>query len=81
MKSHLTAPKIHTGVSQVALMVKNPLSKLGDIRDMGSNPRSGSSLGRGHGNPLQYACLENSTDRGAWWARVQRVAKSQTLLK
>ena len=43
--------------------------------------RSGRFPGREHGNPLQYACLENSTDRGAWWAIVQRVARSQTRLK
>ena len=41
-------------------------------------PESGISLGWGYGNPLQYSCLENSLDRGAWWATVQRVAKSQT---
>jgi len=39
---------------------------------------SGRSPGGGHGNPLQYSCLENPTDRGAWWATVHRVAESQT---
>ena len=39
---------------------------------------SGRSLGEGHGNPLQYSCLENPMDRGAWWATVHEVAKSQT---
>ena len=41
---------------------------------------SGRSPGGGHGNPLQYSCLENRMDRGAWWATVQRVAQSQTQL-
>ena len=46
-----------------------------------SIPRSGRSPGGGHSNPLQYSCLENPVDRGAWWAAVHRVAKSQTRLK
>ena len=41
-----------------------------DAGDANSNPGSGRSPGGGHGNPLQYSCLENSTDRGAWWAIV-----------
>ena len=45
--------------------VKNPSDNTGDIRDMGSIPGSVRSLGRGHGNSLQYSCLENPTDRGA----------------
>ena len=52
-------------VSQVALMVKNPLANAGDIRDAGSFPGSGRSPEGGHGNPLQYSCLENPMDRGA----------------
>ena len=82
--------------SQVALVVKNLLAKAGDVRDAGSVPGSGRSPGGGHGNPLQYSCLENphgqrslagyislwnSLGREAWWATVQRVAKSQTQLK
>ena len=62
-------------------MVKNPLVHAGDPRDMGSIPGSGRSLGEGNGNPLQYSCLENPIDRGAWWATVHGVAKSQTLIK
>ena len=46
---------------------------------LGSITGSG-SLGRGHGNPLQYSCLENPMDRGAWWAIVYGVAKSRTQL-
>ena len=50
------------------VVVKNPPANAGDIRDVGSIPGLGRSLGGGHGNPLQYSCLENSVDRGAWWA-------------
>ena len=68
------------GVSQVALAVKNPPACAGDVRDAGSIPGSGSSPARGPGNPLQYACLENPMIRGAQWATVHRVSKSQTRL-
>ena len=61
-------------------MVKNPPANAGDIRDTGSIPGLGRSPGRGHGNPLQYSCLENPMDRGAGWATVPRVAKSHTQL-
>ena len=47
-------------------MVKNPPANAGDIRDKGSIPGSGRSPGGGNGNLLQYSCLENSMDRGAW---------------
>ena len=56
--------------SQVALVAKNLLANAGDIRDAGSIP--GRSPGGGHGNPLQYSCLENPMDRGAWRATVHR---------
>ena len=49
-------------------------------RKFGLIPGSGRSSGRGHGNPLQYSCLENPMDRGAWQATVHRVAKSQIRL-
>ena len=62
--------------SQVALVIKNLPANAGDIRDMGSVPGSGRSLGEGHGNPPQDSCLENPVDRGAWWATVHRVAES-----
>ena len=52
-------------------MVKNLPSNAGDIRDMGSIPRSGKSPGDRHGNLLQYSCLENSMDRGTLWASPQ----------
>ena len=49
-----------------------------DAGDLGLIPGSGRSFREGNGNPLQYSCLENSMDRGAWWATIQKVAKSQT---
>ena len=62
-------------------MVKNLPANAGDIRDAGSIPGSGRSPGGGHGNPLQYSSLENSTDREAWQAIVHWAAKSWTRLK
>ena len=59
-------------------MEKNLPANAGDVRDAGLSPRSGRSPGGGHGNPLQYFCLENPMDRGAWWATVHGVAKSQS---
>ena len=50
----------------MALVVKNPSANAGDIREVGSIPGSGRSPGAGHNNPLQYSCLENPMDRGAW---------------
>ena len=48
--------------------------------DLGSIPGSGRSPGEGNGNPLQYSCLENPMDKGAWWATVHGVTKNWTLL-
>ena len=62
----------------MALVVKNPPANAGDVRDMGSIPRLGRSPGGGHGNPLQYSCLENPMETGAWQAVVHGVAKSWT---
>ena len=62
-------------------MVKHPPANAGDAGDTGSIPGSGRSPGEENGNPLQYSCLENPMDRGAWQITVHRVAKSQTLLK
>ena len=59
-------------------MVKKPLANAGDIRDTGSVPELGRSPGEGHSGPLQYSCLENPMDRGAWRATVHGVAESQT---
>ena len=66
-------------VSQVVLVAKNLPASAGDARDSGLIPASGRSLGVGNGNPLQYSCLENPMDRGAWWVTVT-LAKSQTRL-
>jgi len=60
----------------VALVVKNPPANAGDIRDADSIPGLGRSAGGGFGNPLQYSCLENHMDRGAWqvqFIELQRV--------
>ena len=65
----------------MALVVKNLPANVGDIRDAGSVPGLGRSSGEGHGNPLQYPCLEKPMDRGAWWAMVHSVAKSRIQLK
>ena len=62
-------------------MVKNPPANAGDTGDAGSIPGLGRSPGVGNGNPLQYSCLEDPMDRGAWRAIVHRVAKSQTRLR
>ena len=56
--------------------VKNLPANAGDRRDMGSIPGWGRSPGVGNDNPLQYSCLENFMDRGAWWATVHGVAES-----
>ena len=63
-------------------VVKNAPVNAGDIRSASSVPAWGRSPGEGHGNPLSVgSCLENPMDRRAWWAKVHRVAKSQTRLK
>ena len=62
--------------SQVALVIKNLPANAGDVRDAGSIPELERFPGGGHGNPLQYSCLKNPVDRGAWWATIHRVAKS-----
>ena len=63
----------------MAQTVKNLPANAGDIRDASLIPGLGRSPGEGNGNPLQYSCLENSMDRGAWQTTVHGVAKSQTL--
>ena len=74
-------PIVSQGASQVALVIKNPPANAGDVRNKGSVPGPGRSPGGQHGNPLQYSCLENPMDRGAWWDTVLSVAKSGTQLK
>ena len=61
----------------MALVVKKSPASVGDERGVGSAPGLGRSPGEGHGNLLQYSCLGNPMDRGAWWAAVHRVPKSQ----
>ena len=61
-------------------MVKNLPASVGDIRDVGSIPGSGRSPGGGHGNPLQFSCLENPMNRGSWWAMVHSIAENQIRL-
>ena len=67
--------------AQVVLVVKNPRANARDIRDVGLIPGSGRSPGGRHDDPLQYSCLGNLLDRGAWQATVHGVTKSQTRLK
>ena len=61
------------------LVTKNPPASAGAIGDSGSIPGSGRSPGGGYGNPLQYSCLENPMDRGAWWAIVHEVTKGSDM--
>ena len=65
----------------MTLVVKNLPANAGDVRDVGSIPGSGRSHGEGNGSSLQYSCLENPMDRGAWRATVHGVTKSRTRLK
>ena len=74
------------GTSQAVLMVANLPADAGHVRGWNSTPQDSirglrRSSGEGNGNPLQYSCLENLMDRGAWRATIHRTAKSQTQLK
>ena len=62
-------------------MVKNPSVNAGDVRDVGSIPESERSPGEENGNPLQYSCLENFMDRGAWWVTVIGLQRVEHELK
>ena len=64
--------------SQMLQEVKNPPASARDVKDAGSIPGSGRSPEEGNSNPLQYSCLANPMDRGAWWAIVHGVAESDT---
>ena len=66
--------------SQVAQVLKNPPANAGDTGDVGSIPGPGRSPGGGNGNLLQFSCLENHMERGAWWPTVHGIAKSQIQL-
>ena len=62
----------------MALVVKKTPVKAGDEKDAGFNPGLRRSPGKGNSTSLQFSCLENPMDRGAWWATVHGVAESQT---
>ena len=76
----LSSPKLALGFPGDASIKELPANAV-DIRDLGSIPGSGRSLGGGYGNPLHYHCLENPMDKGPWQATVHRVSKSQACLK
>ena len=69
------------GASQVVLVIKNLPTNAGDVSDIGSFLGLGRSPGGGLGNLVEYSCLENPMDRGAWQPEVHRVAQSRTRLK
>ena len=62
------------------LVIKNPPANTGEVRDMSSIPGSGRSPGGGHGHPLEFSCLENPMDRGAWMT-VYRVMKESAMIE
>ena len=68
----------HMGSSTGGSVIKNPLASAGNAGDAGSVLGLGRSSREGHGNPLQYSCLGNPRDRGAWQATVHGVAESDT---
>ena len=71
-------PLIQDCTQQVVLVVKNLPANARDVTDTGSIPESGRSPGEGNGNPLQYSCLRNPMERGAWRDSVHTVAKSKS---
>ena len=78
MVPDLTQVSIRLRASQEAPVVKNLLANAEDEGDGGSVSGLGRTPEEGNGNPLQYSCLENPRDRGAWWATVHGAAESQT---
>ena len=84
MKGGLDYPSLHArfyrdyGGFPDGSVVKNLPATVGDKRDLGSISGSGRSPGGGCSNPLQYSCLKNPKDRGAWWATVHKVTKPDT---
>ena len=74
------AGKDSSGASLVVQMVKKNKSSACNVGDLGSIPGLGRYPGGGNGNPLQYSCLRNPRDRGAWWTTVHGVTKSWTQL-
>ena len=75
--SVMTESKLAVASLMAQMVKKLPAMQETQIGSLGRKD----SLGKRNSNPLQYSCLENSTDRGAWWATVHRMAKSQTQLK
>ena len=75
-QQHISLEKIIIILLPVVLVVKNLPANAGDIADMGSLPGWKRSPEGGHGTPLQYSCLENPMDRGAWRATVHSIAES-----
>ena len=80
-KVELLGPKITLGASKVALVVKNPPASAGDVTDGVFNPWVRKIPWRRAWQPTCYSCLKSPMDRGAWWATVHRVTKSQTQLQ
>ena len=81
MNSVVTAKKKNSEAYRCfpgVLTVKNPPASAGDLRDKGFIPELGRSPGGGHGNPLQYSCLENPIYTGTCWAIVHKFSKSWT---
>ena len=72
---------VRMGASQVVLVVKNLLTNAGELKEVSLIPQSGRSPGGGNGSPPQNSCLENPIDRGAWWATVHGIAKSQHMVR
>ena len=79
-QSHIHITMLYRDLPPGGSVVNNPPANARDGRALGSIPGSGRSSGEGNGNLLQYSCLENSMDRGTWWATVYGVAKSQKRL-
>jgi len=79
-RSNKTSLLWYQGASQVVQLVNNMPANAGDSRDVGSTSGSGRSLGEGTDNPVQYYCVGNSMDRGAWQAAAHVVTKSKTWL-
>ena len=80
LKTEIKEPVVMMGFPGGTVVKKNLPANAADTGHVGSIPGLGRSTGVGDGNPLQHSCLEKSTDRGAWWATVHGVTKSQTQL-
>ena len=81
LKTEIKEPVVMMGFPGGTVVKKNLPANAADTGHVGSIPGLGRSPGGGHGNPLQYSCLENPMDRRVWQATIHRVAQSQTQLK